>query len=270
MFVTLNKDSRQYAPSIQYRDFALAPDLFHWESPNSWRQDGPATKRCIGIGDDGSRQRLLFVREGRAGATTSTFRCFGQVDLRGDLIGDRPVAMTWGLRNRSRSSHSSRLSISRAPSAADRRARNAMERRSNDSGFRCPAWSGNDPAARPLLPARRRPGSGSRSTGATYTPRSASASRAARTRPMPGWRRRPRAQPRRPRRYCRGAASRLRAIVGADARDHGEHRLGLRGRVARRPARTVGGGGRPAAPGSLGESNDPCRAVLGVQAVQAR
>lgn len=98
MFVTLDKDSKQYAPSIQYRDFALAPDLFHWESPNSWRQDGPATKRCVGVGADGSRQRLLFVREGRAGATTSTFRCFGQVDLRGDLTGDRPVAMNWGLR----------------------------------------------------------------------------------------------------------------------------------------------------------------------------
>lgn len=98
MFVTLEKDSKQYAPSLQYRDFALAPDLFHWESPNSWRQDGPATRRCVGLGDDGSRQRLLFVREGRTGATTSTFRCFGQVDVTGDLTGDRPVAMTWSLR----------------------------------------------------------------------------------------------------------------------------------------------------------------------------
>ena len=87
MFVTLNKDSRQYAPSIQYRDFALAPDLFHWESPNSWRQDGPATKGSVrGIGDsgDGSRHRLLFVRErSRLELTSSTFRCFGQVDLQG-------------------------------------------------------------------------------------------------------------------------------------------------------------------------------------------
>jgi superfamily II DNA or RNA helicase/HKD family nuclease len=98
MFVTLNKDSKQYAPSIQYRDFALAPDLFHWESPNSWRQDSPATLRCIGAGDGASRRRLLFVREGRTGAVASTFRCFGQVDLSGDLVGDRPVAMTWKLR----------------------------------------------------------------------------------------------------------------------------------------------------------------------------
>jgi len=98
MFVTLNKDSKQYAPSIQYRDFALAPDLFHWESPNNWRQDSPATLRCIGAGDGASRRRLLFVREGRTGAAASTFRCFGQVDLSGDLVGDRPVAMTWKLR----------------------------------------------------------------------------------------------------------------------------------------------------------------------------
>ena len=97
MFVTLEKDSKQYSPSIQYRDFALAPDLFHWESPNNWRQDGPATKRCVGIGEDGSRQRLLFVREGRTGATTSTFRCFGQVDLSGELR--RPAGSDdWRLR----------------------------------------------------------------------------------------------------------------------------------------------------------------------------
>lgn len=98
MFVTLHKDAKQFASSIQYRDHALTPDLFHWETPNSWRQGSAATLRCIGEGREASAHRLLFVRERRTGAVESTFRCFGQVDLHGELEGDRPVALTWRLR----------------------------------------------------------------------------------------------------------------------------------------------------------------------------
>lgn len=98
MFVTLHKDETRYAPSVQYRDHALSPSLFHWESPNSWRQDSPAMLRCIGRGEGASDQRLLFVREAARGWSNSRFRLFGQVDLTGDLVGERPVALTWELR----------------------------------------------------------------------------------------------------------------------------------------------------------------------------
>ena len=98
MFVTLNKDESHFASTIQYRDHAVAADLFHWESPNSWRQDGKAMLRCIGRGPGSSEHRLLFVRERTAGGIDGTFRCFGQVDLAGDLAGERPVALTWRLR----------------------------------------------------------------------------------------------------------------------------------------------------------------------------
>ena len=98
MFVTLHKDLRKFSSTIQYRDHALTADLFHWETPNSWRQTSPAMQRAIGNGSDGSTHRLLFVRERSSGAVDSTFRCFGLVDLRGELEGDRPVALTWKLR----------------------------------------------------------------------------------------------------------------------------------------------------------------------------
>ncbi|MCW2920596.1 MAG: helicase [Thermoleophilia bacterium] len=99
MFVTLHKDNQRYAPSVQYRDHAISRDLFHWESPNSWRRDSPAMRRCIGSGDDGSLHRLLFVRESPQGSISSRFRFFGHVDLAGQLEGDRPVALTWRLRH---------------------------------------------------------------------------------------------------------------------------------------------------------------------------
>lgn len=98
MFVTLHKDDRRYAPSVQYRDHAISRELFHWESPNSWRQASPAMQRCIGRGAEASMHRLLFVRETGRGPIDSRFRLLGQVDLDDELSGERPVALTWRLR----------------------------------------------------------------------------------------------------------------------------------------------------------------------------
>jgi superfamily II DNA or RNA helicase/HKD family nuclease len=99
MFVTLHKDTRKFSSNIQYRDHALTAELFHWETPNNWRQQSPATLRCVGKGPEGSIHRLLFVRERGSGPIEGTFRCFGLVDLDGELEGDRPVALTWRLRS---------------------------------------------------------------------------------------------------------------------------------------------------------------------------
>jgi hypothetical protein len=97
MFVTLHKDEARFTSSVQYKDHALSADLFRWETPNNWRQQSPSTQRCAGLGPDASRHRLLFVRERSSGPIEGAFRCFGQVDLTGDLEGDRPVALTWRL-----------------------------------------------------------------------------------------------------------------------------------------------------------------------------
>ena len=97
MFVTLHKDNARFSSTTQYKDHAISRDLFHWESPNNWRQQGTAMQKCIGAGPDGSQHRLLFVRERSIGAIEGTFRCFGQVDLDGELEGDRPVALKWKL-----------------------------------------------------------------------------------------------------------------------------------------------------------------------------
>ena len=98
LFVTLNKDTKRFSSTIQYKDHALSSDLFHWESPNNWRQDSAAMLKCIGQGRNGSKHRLLFVRESSHGPIEATFRCFGQVDPAGSLEGERPVALTWKLR----------------------------------------------------------------------------------------------------------------------------------------------------------------------------
>jgi hypothetical protein len=98
MFVTLHKDNARFSSTVQYKDHAITSELFHWESPNSWRQTSPAMLTCAGSGPSPSKHRLLFVREKSTGAIEGTFRCFGEVDLHGALSGDRPVGLTWKLR----------------------------------------------------------------------------------------------------------------------------------------------------------------------------
>jgi hypothetical protein len=79
--VTLNKSEALFSPSTRYRDLALGPSLFHWESQSTTTAASPTGQRYIHHEARGSRV-LLFVREhrregGRAGGVTEPFRCLG-------------------------------------------------------------------------------------------------------------------------------------------------------------------------------------------------
>jgi hypothetical protein len=81
LFVTLNKSEALFSPSTRYRDLALGPSLFHWESQSTTTAASPTGQRYIHHKARGSRV-LLFVREhrregGRAGGVTEPFRCLG-------------------------------------------------------------------------------------------------------------------------------------------------------------------------------------------------
>jgi hypothetical protein len=68
-------------PSTRYRDLALGPALFHWESQSTTTASSATGQRYIHHAARGSRV-LLFVREhrkldGRPGAPTEPFVCLG-------------------------------------------------------------------------------------------------------------------------------------------------------------------------------------------------
>ena len=44
-FVTLEKSDRDYSPSTRYRDYAISPTLFHWESQSTTSSDSPTGRR---------------------------------------------------------------------------------------------------------------------------------------------------------------------------------------------------------------------------------
>ena len=79
LFITLRKSEALFSPSTRYRDLALGPALFHWESQST--ASSPTGQRYIHHASRGSRV-LLFVREqrkrdGRPGAPTEPFVCLG-------------------------------------------------------------------------------------------------------------------------------------------------------------------------------------------------
>ncbi len=81
LFITLRKSEALFSPSTRYRDLALGPSLFHWESQSTTTAASPTGQRTIHHATRGSRV-LLFVREqrkqdGRPGGPTEPFVCFG-------------------------------------------------------------------------------------------------------------------------------------------------------------------------------------------------
>ena len=95
--ITLKKSDRDYSPTTMYRDFALSPELFHWESQSTTSSASPTGQRYIHHHERGSHI-LLFVREAKTNALgTSPYVFLGPADYVSHE-GDRPMAITWRLR----------------------------------------------------------------------------------------------------------------------------------------------------------------------------
>jgi superfamily II DNA or RNA helicase len=96
LFVTLNKSEALFSPTTRYRDLALGPTLFHWESQSTTTAASPTGQRYIHHEQRGSRV-LLFVREHRKQAgITEPFRCLGFARYESHE-GERPIAIRWRL-----------------------------------------------------------------------------------------------------------------------------------------------------------------------------
>lgn len=96
-FVTLEKDAKDRAASIMYKDYAISDELFHWESQNSTTPDSPVGRRYLDHKANDS-QIVLFTRamENDGAAMTMPYTCLGQVDYV-HHSGSKPIAITWKL-----------------------------------------------------------------------------------------------------------------------------------------------------------------------------
>ncbi len=94
LLVSLDKSSKRGLPHLQYRDYALSPRLFHWESQASTRRDEERGRRHL----SNTIQPLLFIREVNKDARGLgvAYRYVGAVK-RVDDEGERPIRITWEL-----------------------------------------------------------------------------------------------------------------------------------------------------------------------------
>jgi superfamily II DNA or RNA helicase/HKD family nuclease len=96
-FVTLRKTESDYSPTTMYQDYAISPELFHWESQNATSIASPTGQRYLNHAANGSHV-LLLAREYRSNewGGPSPFLCLGPATYVSHA-GERPIAITWRL-----------------------------------------------------------------------------------------------------------------------------------------------------------------------------
>jgi len=90
LFVTLDK-AEGYHDRISYRDCAISPELFHWQTQNNAGPGTPAGRRYMESPENGWRL-FLFVRENKEAAY-----CALGPATRVHIEGDRPMSLHWKL-----------------------------------------------------------------------------------------------------------------------------------------------------------------------------
>ncbi|MEV4383298.1 DUF3427 domain-containing protein [Streptosporangium sp. NPDC049644] len=96
-FVTLRKNENEFSPQTMYRDFALTPTLFHWESQRRTSPQSTTGLRYQNHERDGSHV-LLFTRERKKDENgyAEPFIFHGTARYV-EHRGERPMAVTWRL-----------------------------------------------------------------------------------------------------------------------------------------------------------------------------
>lgn len=94
LLVTLRKTEGNFSPTTMYRDYAISPSLFHWESQNSAHAGTEAGRRYV----SGTSNVVLFVREvqEQANGVAEAYAFLGKVTLE-SWEGERPMQVVWRL-----------------------------------------------------------------------------------------------------------------------------------------------------------------------------
>ena len=96
-FVTLDKAEKYYSPSTRYRDYAISPDTFHWESQSTTSEQSPTGQRYIHHVERGSKIMLLVrPRNKDANGKSVAFTLLGPVSYV-EHRGERPISFVWKL-----------------------------------------------------------------------------------------------------------------------------------------------------------------------------
>jgi superfamily II DNA or RNA helicase/HKD family nuclease len=93
-FVTLEKSEKHYSPTTLYRDYAISPTRFHWESQSQTPSTSNTGQRYIHHAERGSHV-LFFVRlRDKEGGQTVPYTFIGPARYLSHK-GDKPMAIVW-------------------------------------------------------------------------------------------------------------------------------------------------------------------------------
>ena len=92
---TLDKSAGSFSPTTRYRDYAISPELIHWESQSATSLDSGTGRRYISQAENGTNV-VLFARLNTA---DRAFWCLGPATYVSHQ-GERPIAITWRLHHR--------------------------------------------------------------------------------------------------------------------------------------------------------------------------
>ncbi len=97
LFVTLHKDDKKHSAMTMYKDYAIGPQLFHWESQNATSASSTTGRRYLNLLKLESHV-LLFTRDTAEDETglTIPYKCLGQLDY-DQHTGEKPIAIRWKL-----------------------------------------------------------------------------------------------------------------------------------------------------------------------------
>jgi len=91
LFVTLDKSASSFSPTTRYRDYAISPTLFHWETQSVASVSNASGRRYL-ESPKNSWSFFLFVRSD----PDAPYAFLGPVTLEASS-GDRPIGITWRL-----------------------------------------------------------------------------------------------------------------------------------------------------------------------------
>ncbi|MGW0633004.1 DUF3427 domain-containing protein [Streptomyces sp. NPDC002758] len=97
LFITSEKNERDFSPNVRYKDFAISPTRFHWESQNGTSETSPTGVRYQHHVEQGSHV-LLFLRrykETSIGKSEPWMLLGPATYVEHD--GSKPMAITWDL-----------------------------------------------------------------------------------------------------------------------------------------------------------------------------
>ena len=97
LLVNLHKTERDFSPTTMYRDFALSPELFHWESQNATTTASRTGHRYLHHRELDTYVALFVRNAPTDDLGPAPFLCLGLCDYL-QHRGERPIAITWRLR----------------------------------------------------------------------------------------------------------------------------------------------------------------------------